>query len=156
MDQPPLRYARTAPVEEVKSYAFGFLIAGGLCLYFGFTWVADAPISVADPAPWFLADNVTFWALRITGVLFLAAAALAALERVQGLLLGAASDVLLVVVLLGMSVLWTVEARIAGGWNPQVILLLVLMVLSAASARRNWIVARALRSAPAEAAVPGP
>jgi len=138
-------------VQAARESAIGLLIGGALCLYFGFTLAADAPGSISRAAaePWFLADNISFWCLRGIGGLFLLTAGLVSIGQVWAMLLGAIGEGLLVVLLLGMSVMWTLEARVDGQWNAQVILLLIMAVLGAGSALRCWRIYVAGCGAPA-------
>jgi hypothetical protein len=134
--------------QAVRESAIGLLIGGGLCLYFGFTLIADAPGSVSKVAAesWYLADNITFWCLRGIGLVFLLTAGAAAVGQTWAMLLAAVAEGLLAALLVGMSVLWTIEARVDNTWNAQVILLLILAILGAGSAARCWRIYKAGRS----------
>lgn len=147
---PPPSGARPDPdtaaphAAAVRGYAFGLALAGAVCLYFGFSLVADAPGSAtpAEAERWFALDHAANWALRGIGLLLLCAAGLASLGARSAMLVGLAGETLLAVLLVAMSLEWTVEARADGGWSPAVILLLILAAMSVSSALRCWRVYR--------------
>jgi hypothetical protein len=126
--------------ESIRGLTVQLLIGGGLCLYFGYSLIADAPAGASreEAQRWFALDNALFLALRIVGFGFLAAGGLAT----AGLRLALPATILCEAVFAGlmlvMSIAWTLEARASGGWNPLVILLLVLAFLSAGSIPRVW------------------
>ncbi len=126
--------------DSFRGSALSLLVAGGLCLYFGFTLIADAPgsASPAEAQRWFAVDNALFWCLRGIGILFLLAAALAAAGHRVSMLLAAIAEAAFTLLMIVMTVEWTLEARADGLVNYQVILLLLLAVVAAGSARSAW------------------
>jgi len=140
------RSAITAAARTgIKSSALGLVIGGAISLYLGMTFAAG-PLWATTPeeAEWWTAvDNALFWCLRAVGVLFLIAAALAAAGQRSSMLLATLVEGVFIALMVVMSIVWTVEARIAGGWNIQVILLLILAALAVSGARRSWELYRA-------------
>jgi hypothetical protein len=124
----------------IRSSALGLLIGGAICLYFGLTLIADAPGSVSqeEAERWFATDRALFWCLRGTGLLFLISAVLAWIGRRVSMLLATIADVVFALLMLAMAVEWTLEARVDGGWDATVILLLILAFIAAGAARRSW------------------
>jgi hypothetical protein len=144
MSEPPNEETRPRAgqplTDAIRGNALGLVIGGGICLYFGFAFVADAPSGVSEEerAMWFALDNGLFWALRVVGIGFLLAGAWAASGRRPAMLLAAATEAAFALVMLAMSIAWTLEARVMGTWNPQVILLLILLIVGLLGARRSW------------------
>lgn len=156
MDEPQNEHPR--PVrgrllsEAIRGTAFGLLIGGGLCLYFGFILVPDAPLNVseAEQETWMAVDQGLFWSLRIVGIAFLLAAAWAATGQRASMLLATLAEATFALVMLAMSVVWTLEARATGAWNYHVILLLILLIIGVSGAKRSWsLYASAAPTAPA-------
>lgn len=135
----PVPAARVS-ADHIRSSAIGLLIGGGICLYFGLTLIAMAPGSASqdEAQRWFALDNALFWSLRIVGVAFLAAAGLAGLGQRMSLALAAVTEVVLALLMVAMSVVWTWRARADGTWDYQIILLLLLAIISVGGARRCW------------------
>lgn len=123
--------------DSIKGAALSLLLGGGVCLYFGLTLIADAPASASPAAVqrWFAADNALFWCLRGIGVLFLVTAALAALGQRVSMLLATIAEAGFAVLMIAMTVEWTLEARADNTVNYQVILLLILAVVGASAAK---------------------
>jgi len=136
--------------DEVRASAIGLLIAGGLCLYFGFTLAANAPPDATpeEAARWFAVDEALNWGLRIVGILFLAVAGLA-MTGARAALLGAAlCEGLFALVMVAMAIEWSVDAHVfGGGWDPAVIIVALLAIISVGQAMRAWTLYR--QSAPA-------
>jgi hypothetical protein len=140
-DRPPSAPGASAAVRDaITGSALGLLLSGGICLYFGLTLVADAPGSAntAEAERWFAADNALFWSLRGIGVLFLVAAALAAAARPVSMLLATIAETGFAVLMVVMTVDWTLEARADGLVNYQIILLLILAIVGVSAARSAW------------------
>lgn len=140
-DKPNMTGASTSEQGEnaIRANSISLLIAGGLCLYFGFTFIADAPARAPkqDVNWWWAMDNGIFTALKITGVCFLIAAGLAATGKRSALLVSAASEFAFVLLMVVASAFWTYEARVDGGFNPAVILYLILAIVSFAGGLRD-------------------
>lgn len=126
--------------DSIKGAALSLLLGGGVCLYFGLTLIADAPASASPAAAqrWFAADNTLFWGLRGIGVLFMVTAALAALGQRASMLLATIAEAGFAVLMMAMTVEWTLEARADGTVNYQVILLLILAVVGVSAAKSAW------------------
>ena len=126
--------------EEIRSNMMTFLVAGGICLYFGFSWWIDAPGSVSEEAAksWFAVDIAFRWCLRGIGALFLIAAALAQTGRAIALLPGLLAEGAFALLMLAMAVDTTLEARADGQFDPYVILFLILAVVGISGLRRLW------------------
>jgi hypothetical protein len=129
-----------AAAEAIRGSALGLLVGGGVCLYFGFTLLIDAPGSASEEAvqTWFAADRAFRWCLRIAGVAFLLAAAWAATGQRSSMLLAVPSELVFALLMLAMSIETTLEARADGQWDVFAILLLILLVMGLAGARRSW------------------
>ena len=147
-EERPVSNPGAALAESVRGSALSLLLSGGVCLYFGLTLIADAPgsASPADAQRWFAADHAMFWGLRGLGIGFLVTAALAALGQRVALLLATIAEALFALLMLIMTVAWTLEARVDGMWNYQVILLLVLAMVSVGAAQGAWRRWRATRA----------
>jgi hypothetical protein len=126
--------------QSVRGSALSLLLGGGVCLYFGLTLIADAPGSAtADQVPrWFAADHTLFWCLRGFGVLFVMAAALAALGQRVAMLVATVAEAGFAVLMVAMTVEWTLKARADGTINYEVILLLILAIVGVSAARNAW------------------
>lgn len=133
---------------SIQSMALGALLAGGVCLYFGFTWLVDAPGSASKEATqiWYNVDHGFQWALRTVGIAFLAVAALAAAGQRAGALLGTIVESAFALLMLAMTIDTFLEARADGQLDATVILLLVLMAVGISAARHSFILYS--RSAP--------
>jgi len=140
--------------DAIRGSALGLLIGGGVCLFFGFTLVADAPGSVSEQEAqsWFARDAFFYWCLRIIGVGFLVVAALAGMGKRVSMLLAAIVEVVFALLMLVMMVEWTIEARMDGTWEYSVMLLILLAVISLSGARRSWELYNAAR--PSAASLP--
>ncbi|MEW6250487.1 MAG: hypothetical protein AB1716_07555 [Planctomycetota bacterium] len=155
-DRRPIDYATAPPPgPAARESAVGLLVAGAVCLYFGFTLDVTAPGTASEAATqqWFAWNTALNWALRILGFLFLGAAALAWTGQRVALLLTTIVEGLFTALMLVMTVSWTIEARADDGFNYQAILLLLLAILSAGSAARAWRLYAVTR--PADTAPPG-
>jgi hypothetical protein len=143
-DQPdvesPPRGRRHNREAAIRSTAFGALVAGGLCLYFGLVWSADAPASASPQATemWYFVDHVFQWWLRIIGVGFLAGAGLSAMGNRLGALVTAADEAAFALLMLAMAVNAYLEARAMGVFDATVILFGVLLVVGLSAARYSW------------------
>lgn len=140
--------------EEIRSHAMTFLIAGGICMYFGFAWVIDAPTNADERATelWYNIDYAFQWILRGVGALFLLAAALAHSGQRLALWFGMVAEGIFVLLMLTMALETTLETRAAGaGFDPFVILFLILAVMGMPSIARLW---KLCRAAAAISAVP--
>jgi hypothetical protein len=145
--EPAVRKAGVA--EAIRASALGLLIGGGICLFIGLTWGPDAPGSVSEheAQSWFARDRLFYWCLRIIGVGFLVAAALAGMGKRVSMLLAVIVEVVFALLMLVMMVEWTIEARVDGAWEYSVILLILLAVISLSGARRSWELYNAARPA---------
>ncbi len=129
----------------IRGSALWLLIGGALCLYFGLSLSAETYLSIdpQDAPRWRAANMALNWGLRAAGVLFVVTAAAALSGRRASMLLAAIVEGFLALLLVAMTVSWTLEARAAGGWNYQVILLLILAVLGVGGVKRSWELYRA-------------
>jgi hypothetical protein len=139
---PPI--ARASLVDAIRGSALGLLIGGGICLFFGFTLLIDAPGSASEEATetWFAIDRVFQWALRIVGVVFLIAAAWAMTGQRRSMLLGTISEVGFCLLMLAMAVETTLEARADGGMDAFAILYAILFVIGLSGVKRSWVLYR--------------
>lgn len=133
----------TAPPDltvAIKRTALGALLTGGVCLYFGFTWLIDAPGAAGEDATpmWFAMDHAIRWALRIIGGAFLVCAALATTGSRTSALLGALVEGAFALALLAIAVETFLEARADGVFDPFVILLLIVMAVGISAAKHSW------------------
>jgi hypothetical protein len=121
----------------IRSTAFGALVAGGVCLYFGFVWSADAPLSASPEATqiWFLVDHIFAWWLRVLGVGFLAAAGLSSVGKRMGALVSAVAEAAFSLLMLAMII-----DNVVGGFNASVIIFAVLLVVGLSAGRHSWSV----------------
>lgn len=140
-----------AVTADIRSAALWLLIGGGLCLYFGLSLVVTAPASVADDPQatqhWFALNRTLNRCLAGVGTLFILAAALAVIGQRVAMLAATIVEILFALLLVVMSVSWTIEGRADGEWNYQVILLLILAVLGVGGVKRSWELYRAAREA---------
>ena len=134
-----------AVTADIRSAALWLLIGGGLCLYFGLSLSTETYLSISeeDAVRWRAINGAINWCLRGVGVLFLIAAAAALSGKRASMLLATIVEGFLALLLAAMAVSWTLEARAAGGWNYQIILLLILAVLGAGGVKRSWELYRA-------------
>lgn len=126
--------------DAIRSAALGALVAGGVCLWFGFAWSIDAPLSASAEATqvWYLVDHVLQWWLRILGVGFLLAAALSAMGNRLGALATAVDEATFALLMLAMIVDGVLESRAMGGFDATVILFAVLLVVGISASRYSW------------------
>lgn len=124
----------------IKGRALGALLAGGVCLYFGFGWLVDAPASAGEDATptWYAVDCAFRWGLRIVGGAFVIVAALAASGSRPSMLLGAVVEGVFALLMLAMTVETYLEARADGHFDATVILLAILAVVGLSAARHSW------------------
>jgi hypothetical protein len=141
LESPP-RGERRDRIAAIRSAAFGALVAGGVCLYFGFAWSADAPASATpeETQVWYMVDHVFQWWLRVLGIGFLAAAGLSGIGHRLGALLSAAAEAAFAVLMLGMIVNGYLESRAMGGFDATLIIFAVLLVVSVSACRHSWSV----------------
>ncbi len=139
--------ARAADQAFIRESALGLLLGGGICLYFGLTLAAIAPANSQGAAveQWWAIDNALFWALRIVGILFVLAAGFAATGRRAALLVTIAAESLFTLLMLAMSIIWTLKARVDGEVNYIVILLILMAIVSIAAIKRSWVIYGRLR-----------
>ncbi len=137
-ERPPI----TAPpnVGAIRGSALGLLLAGAVCLYFGFSWLATAPGSASETATntWFLVDNVFRWALRVVGCAFLAIAALAGMGTRLSMLLATLAESVFTLLMAAMATDKLLEGRADGQFDVTGILLLALMVVGISAARHSY------------------
>ena len=135
--------------DAIRGSALGLLIGGGVCLFFGFTLVADAPgsASVEEEPFWRAWDYFFQWCLRFVSLGFFVAAALAGMGKRVSMLLAAIVEVVFALLMLVMMVEWTIGARKDGTWEYSVMLLILLAVISLSGARRSWELYNAARPA---------
>ena len=128
--------------DAIRSAAFGALVAGGVCLYFGFAWLPFAPASATPEETqfWFMVDHVFQWWLRVLGVGFLVAAGLSAIGHRLGALLSVAAEAAFAVLMLAMIVNGYLKSRAMGGFDATLIIFAVLLVVSLSACRHSWIV----------------
>lgn len=130
---------------ELGSMVLGLLVGGGVCLYLGLAFMADAPAKVSPEQAeslWFVVDNVLFWCLRVVGLLLLLAAALAFARKRIAALVAAVGELGFTLVMIAMAIENTIEARVDGYWDYFVILYAVLAIVAASAAKRSWQVYR--------------
>lgn len=129
-----------AVASAVRGHALTLLIGGGICLYFGFSWLVDAPGSAGEDTTqtWFAVDRAFQWILRIIGIVFLVAAAWAWSGQRLAILLGAIADAGFALLMLAIAIETTLEARADGGMDAFAILFLILAVIGASGAKRLW------------------
>jgi hypothetical protein len=145
MDEPERQPARPASnrafAEAVRGNAFSLLIGGGICLYFGFTVLLDAPGSASEEAAefWYTLDRVFQWALRIIGALFLVAAAWALTGQRTSMLLAALAEIGFAMLMFAWTVETILEARADGGFDAFAILLGILAIIGISGAKRSWL-----------------
>lgn len=144
MSDPPNEETPSASARPlaaaIRGSALGLLIGGGVCLYIGFAWLLDAPGSASDEAAkaWFAVDQLFRWILRVTGILFLVAAAWAASGQRASMLLATLAEAGFALLMLAMAIESTLEARADGTWDAFAILFAVLVVVGASAAKRSW------------------
>jgi len=128
----------------IKGATFGGLIAGAVCLYFGFQWLVDAPASADESATavWYAIDQGFRWALRVIGAAFFLVALLARSGSPASALLATVVESAFALLMLAMAVDTLVEARADGQFDATVILLLVLMAVGISAARHSWLLYR--------------
>jgi hypothetical protein len=125
---------------EIQSQMLTFLIAAGICLYFGFSWLIDAPGSAGAEATktWFAIDMAFRWCLRVVGAVFLIAAALAPTGQPFALLPALAAEGAFTLLMIVMGIETTLEARADGHFDAFVILFLILAIVGVSSVKRLW------------------
>ncbi len=126
--------------DAIRGNTLGLVIGGGICLYFGFRWLIDAPGSASEEAAkaWYTIDQVFRWILRVVGVIFLAAAAWSSTGQRASLLLAIAAEVGFALLMLAMAIESTLEARADGTWDAFVILFAILVIIGVSAAKRSW------------------
>jgi len=130
---------------ELGAMTLGLVIGGGVCLYMGLSLIADAPANVSrDEAEslWFVVDNAIFWCLRIIGAVLLLAALLAFARQRIAALVATIGEIGFTLIMVGMAIENTIEARVDGIWDYFVILYAVLAIVAASAAKRSWQVYR--------------
>lgn len=135
--------------EAVRGSAFSLLIGGGICLYFGFTVLLDAPGSASEEAAefWYTIDRVFQWALRIIGAVFLIAAAWATTGQRAAMLLAALAEIGFAMLMFAWTVETILEARADGGFDAFAILLGILAIIGVSGAKRSWTLYTSLAGA---------
>lgn len=136
----PAAPANRVVTEAIRGSAFGLLIGGAICLYFGFSWLIDAPGSASEQAAarWYAVDHAFQWALRVIGVAFLLGAAGAWTGQRWSALVSAAVEAAFALLMIAMAIESTLEARADGAWDAFVILFGVLALISMSTAWRSW------------------
>ena len=134
-----------AVTAEIRSTALWLVIGGGLCLYFGLSLTVTAPGSsnAEEEARWYAINTVLNHCLAGVGALFILGAGLAATGKRVAMLAATIVEILLALLLVVMSVSWTIEARADGRWSYEVILLLILAVLGVGGVKHSWELYRA-------------
>lgn len=129
-----------AVAEAIRGTGLGLLIGGGVCLYFGFTLLVDAPGSVSEEEAerWFAVDHIVRWSLRAVGIAFLVCAAWAWTGQRSSMLLATFTEGVFTLLMVAMAVESTVEARADGGFDAFAIILVILAVIGFGGARRCW------------------
>ena len=141
----PYAAASAQATSAIKGLAFSLLIGGLVCLFLGFTWPADAPAAAQTDEQrefWWALDNAFFWCLRVLGVVFLFAAGLAAAGTRISMLLATIAEAAFVLLMIAMSIAWTIEARVDGDFNIMVILLIIFAVLGIGGLKQSWLLYR--------------
>jgi hypothetical protein len=144
MSEPPNEGTRPlsnrALADAIRGNALSLVIGGGICLFFGFRWLVDAPGSASDEAAkgWYAVDQVFRWVLRVIGVIFLAAAAWSWTGQRASLLLAVAAEAGFALLMLAMAVDSTLEARADGSWDAFAILFAILVIIGISAAKRSW------------------
>ncbi|HPC22930.1 MAG TPA: hypothetical protein PK920_10645 [Phycisphaerae bacterium] len=143
--EPPPRGEQWDGEGAIRSTAFGTLLAGAVCLYFGFVWAADAPLSASPEAEqmWYLVDRVFRWWFRVVGVGFLAAAGLSALGKRTGALLSTAAEAGFSLLMFALVVNGVAESVAMGGFDAGVILFVILLLIGLSATRHSWRVFKA-------------
>ena len=146
-DLPVERAAGESPAatEAIKRSAFGALLAGGVCIFFGFSWTIDWPVSDSEEADrvWKLMDHGFRWSLTVVGVAFLVVAALAAMGKRVSALLGTVVEAAFALLMLVMTIETILEQRASGGgFDAFAILLLIMMAVGISAARHSWVLYR--------------
>jgi len=138
--RPPVDSSPETLRAAIRATALGALVAGGICLFFGFHWLIDAPASssAASEPTWYAIDHVFRWVLRVVGAAFLVVAWLARSGRRLAAGLGAAVETVFALLLLAMAVETFAEARADGRFDAMIIVLAIVMVMSVSAARHSW------------------
>ena len=136
----PLAAKSIAVATAIKRTALGALVAGGVCLYFGFTWLLDTPRSASAETTdtWLAFDHVFRWGLRLTGLTFLVVAALAWTGARAAALLATIVEGVFALLMLAMAVETFLETRADGQLDVIVILLLIMTVVGLSAAKHSW------------------
>lgn len=135
------RHSHNAFAAEIRADTLSFVIGGGICLYFGFTWLADIPTNADEEAKkiWFAIDTAFIWSLRVIGALFLLTAALALTGRPFALIPALLAEGAFTLLMLAMAIDTTLEARADNiGFDAYAILFLIMTVIGASGVRRLW------------------
>lgn len=143
-DQPVEQFTAQSPeiTEAIKRAAFGALLAGGVCLFLGFSWTIDWPILDDEAAEqvWKQIDHAFRWSLTIVGVAFLVVAALAQAGRRASALLGTVVEGAFALLMLVMAIETILEQRASGGgFDVYAILLIIMMLVGVSAARHSWM-----------------
>ncbi|GEM_PF-5501767 len=135
-----LRDADSLDKAGIRGGALSLLVGGGVCLYFGLALVPTAPASAGPQQveQWLAADRLLFWWLKAAGLLLLIAAGLSLAGGRSAALLAAVAELDFGLLMIVMSVEWTIKARMDGWTDYQVILLLILAVLGLSGAWHSW------------------
>lgn len=136
----PRRSVGQAAAEAVRGSALTLLIGGGICLYFGFTLLIDAPGSASEEATevWFGVDRAFRWILRIIGIAFLISAAWAMSGQRAAMLPAVFAEAGFALLMLAMAIESTLEARADRTWDAFAILFAILAVVGVSGAKRSW------------------
>ena len=132
-------------IEAIRRTAFGALLAGGVCLFIGFSWSIDWPILDDEAAEevWIQIDHVFRWCFFIIGAVFLVVAALAQSGQRVSALLGTIAEGAFALLMLAVSIETILEDRArGGGFNAFVILFGIMMIVGINAARHSWTLYR--------------
>ena len=144
MGDPPSDASMTrrsaASGAAVRGAAFSLLIGGAICLYYGYSWLVDAPGSASEEATqsWFAVDWAFRWALRALGITFLAAAGLAFVGLGVSMILATVAEGGFGVLLSAIAIETFLEGRADNSFDPMVILFVILAVFGFGAAKRSW------------------
>ena len=133
-------YPNKAVSHMITSTAMGLAIAGGICLFFGYSLLIDAPGSASKEAveTWFAIDRAFQWALRIVGIVFLIAAGMAWIGMRASQYLAVLAEGCFALLALALAVETTLEARADGHMDVYAILFLILAAMGASATKRSW------------------
>ena len=143
-DEQPIGYARgesRPAAEAIKRTALGALLAGGVCLFLGFSWNIDWPIldDKAAEEVWKQIDYVFRGSFMVIGAVFLVVAALAQTGMRASALLGAGVEGAFALLMLAVSIETILEQRASGGgFDASVILFGIMLIVGISAARHSW------------------